>query len=74
MDSAYPFIRFFVRYAKLLALGVSAVVLIVGLIAVAVGLPAWVLVAAIVLAVVVFPLIRLLGELVALIADTLLPQ
>lgn len=74
MDPAYPFIRLFVRYAKALALGLSALVLILGAIAVAAGLPAWVLLAAIVLAAIAFAVMRLVGELVTLIADTLLPQ
>lgn len=74
MGQAYPFIRFFVSYARPLAVMVTAIVLIAGIVAVMAGLPAWVLVVAIVLAAVLFPLMCLLGELVALIADTLLPQ
>ncbi len=74
MNQAYPFIRFFVSYGKPLAAAVAVIVLIAGGIAAMVGLPGWVLVISIVVAVVLFLLLRLLVEVLALMADMLLPQ
>jgi branched-chain amino acid transport system ATP-binding protein len=70
----YAYVRFFVRHARALAVGIPAAVVILGVIAFAAGLSGWLLLASIVVAAILFPLLRLLGELVALIADTLLPQ
>ncbi len=74
MDQAYPFTRFFASYAGPLAVAVAALVLIAGVVCVVAGLPAWSLLVSAVAAAVLFALMRLLGELVSLIADTLLPQ
>jgi len=74
MNQAYPFIRFFVRYGRPLAAAVAALVLIAGGIGVMAGLPGWVLVVSILAAAVLFPLLRLLAEILALMADMLLPQ
>lgn len=74
MNQAYPFIRFFVSYGRPLAAAVAVIVLIAGGIAAMAGLPGWVLVISIVVAVVLFLLLRLLGEVLALMADMLLPQ
>ncbi|GEM_PF-5976351 len=74
MNQAYPFIRFFVSYGRPLAAAVAVIVLIAGGIAAMAGLPGWVLVISIMVAVVLFILLRLLGEVLALMADMLLPQ
>lgn len=74
MSRPYPAVRFVVSYGLHLAWAFPALVLIGGLGALLSGFGAWIAAGAAVVAVVLFCLLRLLVELVQIIAETLLPQ
>ena len=74
MTQSDPFIRFFVRFGRIVALTTALVVLLAGGLLAFAGAPHWVTLAAGALSLSLFVLLRLLAEFVAVIADTLLPQ
>lgn len=74
MSQPYPAVRFVVNHGLHLAWALPVLVLIAGFGALLLGLGAWVVACAAVIAVVLFGLLRLMVELVQIIAETLLPQ
>ncbi|MBN8748876.1 Uncharacterised protein [Xylophilus ampelinus] len=70
----YPFIEFMAQHGRRLALAISAVAVLLALVLLVMGVSLAGGMAALIGAVLLYPLMRLLAELIEVISDTLMPR
>ncbi|MGE3065987.1 MAG: hypothetical protein AB7K67_10390 [Hyphomicrobiaceae bacterium] len=73
-EPSYPTVRFLLRYGTILAAAIVAIIVAGAVIAVLFAAPVWIIAPALVVAGLVWLLIKSYVEVLAIIADTLLPK